>query len=62
MKELGLECLVQIKIYKSYKGIVGKIAANHLYRQLTADAPNQEWVRILRSLNYMARSSIYHLY
>jgi len=41
---MGLQCLVRMKKYKSYKGTVGKIAPNHLDRQFTAGAPNEKWV------------------
>ncbi len=44
MKKMGLQCLVRMKKYKSYKGTVGKIAPNHLDRQFTAGAPNEKWV------------------
>lgn len=44
MKELGLVCRVRIKKYRSYKGEVGKIAANLLNRNFTAERPNQKWV------------------
>lgn len=44
MKELGLQSLVRIKKYKSYKGKVGKIAENVLNREFKADKPNQKWV------------------
>jgi len=44
MKKLGLKCLVRMKKYKSYKGIVGKIAPNILNRNFMADAPNEKWV------------------
>lgn len=33
--------MVRIKKYKSYKGTVGKIAPDHLYRQFIADAQNR---------------------
>ncbi len=44
MKELGLQCQVRMKKYKSYKGKVGKAAPNHLNREFTAEAPNEKWV------------------
>ncbi len=44
MKELGLKCLVRMKIYRSYKGSVGKIAPNILDRNFQAEKPNEKWV------------------
>ena len=44
MKELGLQCRVRMKKYKSYKGRVGKVADNLLNREFQAEKPNQKWV------------------
>ena len=44
MKELGLQCFVRIKKYKSYKGEIGKICDNLLNRDFEAEKPNQKWV------------------
>ena len=44
MRELGLQCIVRMKKYKSYKGEVGKTAPNILNRQFKAEKPNQKWV------------------
>ena len=44
MKELGLECRVRMKKYRSYKGEVGKVADNELNREFRAEKPNQKWV------------------
>jgi len=44
MKELGLKCIVRMKKYKSYKGKVGKIAANILNLDFKAKVPNEKWV------------------
>ena len=44
MKEMGIQCRVRIKKYRSYKGEVGKIAPNHLRRNFYAEKPNQKWV------------------
>jgi putative transposase len=44
MKELGLQCIVRMKKYKSYKGEVGKAAPNILNRNFRAEKPNQKWV------------------
>ena len=44
MKKLGLVCRVRMKKYRSYKGVVGKIAPNLLNRDFHAEKPNQKWV------------------
>jgi putative transposase len=44
MRELGLQCIVRMKKYKSYKGEVGKAAPNILNRNFRAQKPNQKWV------------------
>lgn len=44
MKELNLICKVRMKKYKSYKGEVGKIAANIINRDFKAENPNEKWV------------------
>lgn len=44
MKQLGLQCFVRIKKYKSYKGETGKIFDNILNREFTANKPNEKWV------------------
>ncbi|WP_439850899.1 IS3 family transposase [Pseudomonas syringae] len=44
MAELGLRSVVRPKKYRSYKGLVGKIAPNLLERKFTAQRPNQKWV------------------
>ncbi len=44
MKEMGLQCLVRMKKYRSYRGKVGKIAPNILSRNFQAKKPNQKWV------------------
>lgn len=44
MKQLGIQCFVRIKKYKSYKGETGKICDNILNREFTADKPNEKWV------------------
>ncbi|HDR4766445.1 TPA: IS3 family transposase [Bacillus cereus] len=44
MKELGLKCLVRMKKYRSYKGILGKIAPNILNRNFQAEKTNEKWV------------------
>ena len=44
MGELGLKSMVRIKKYQSYKGAVGKVAANILNRDFNASEPNTKWV------------------
>ena len=44
MKQLGLQCFVRMKKYKSYKGDVGKVVSNILNREFIAEKPNQKWV------------------
>lgn len=44
MKELGLQCFVRAKKYRSYKGTIGKICKNLLNRDFKAENPNQKWV------------------
>lgn len=44
MRELGLQCIVRMKKYSSYKGEVGKAAPNILNRHFRAQKPNQKWV------------------
>ena len=51
MKELGLECRVRMKKYRSYKGEVGKIAPNLLNRDFRAEKPNQKWVTDVTELS-----------
>ena len=43
MKLLGLQCMVRIKKYKSYRGKIGKIAPNLLTRDFKATKPNKKW-------------------
>lgn len=44
MNSLGLKSVIRRKKYRSYRGEVGRTAANLLDRQFAADAPNQKWV------------------
>ena len=44
MRQIGLQCFVRIKKYKSYKGEVGKICDNLLNRNFKANKPNEKWV------------------
>lgn len=43
MEKLSLKSLVRPKKYKSFKGVVGRIAPNVLERNFTAKGPNQKW-------------------
>ena len=44
MRQIGLQCFVRVKKYKSYKGEVGKICDNLLNRNFKANKPNEKWV------------------
>ncbi|MCI0915522.1 IS3 family transposase, partial [Pseudomonas putida] len=44
MAEQGLKSVVRPKKYRSYRGAVGKVAANVLERNFVAQRPNQKWV------------------
>lgn len=44
MRELGIQSIVRMKKYKSYKGHFGKTASNILDRNFEAEKPNQKWV------------------
>ena len=44
MRELGLQCIIRVQKYKSYKGEVGKICDNLLNREFKAEKPNEKWV------------------
>jgi len=44
MQEMGISCMVRAKRYSSYKGSVGKVAANLLNREFEAACPNEKWV------------------
>lgn len=44
MKQLGIQCFVRMKKYKSYRGETGRICDNILNREFKADKPNQKWV------------------
>ena len=43
MKNLSLICKVRKKKYRSYKGVIGRIAPNILERDFEAVKPNQKW-------------------
>lgn len=44
MAGLGLKSIVRPKKYRSYRGMVGRIATNLLERNFVAQRPNQKWV------------------
>ena len=44
MKQCNIKCQVRIRKYRSYKGEVGKVAANVLQRNFKAYRPNEKWV------------------
>lgn len=44
MAAQGLQSVVRRKKYRSYRGLVGKIAKNLLERNFIAQRPNQKWV------------------
>src|SRR5690625_4446135 len=56
MRELGLQCLVRIKKYKSYKGAFGKAAPNILNRNFEAEKPNEKWVTDVTEFTLFGRS------
>lgn len=43
MNKLGLQCVVRVKKYKSYRSGLSEAAPNMLDRHFTADRPNQKW-------------------
>lgn len=51
MAQLQLKSLVRVKKYRSYKGVVGRIAPNILQRQFDAQRPNQKWVTDVTEFN-----------
>lgn len=44
MLQLGLKSLVRPKKYRSYRGMLGRVAPNLLNRQFAAQRPNEKWV------------------
>ncbi len=44
MRHLNLSARIRRQRYRSYKGVQGKIAKNHLKRQFNADKPNIRWL------------------
>jgi len=51
MTQLQLKSLVRLKKYRSYKGIVGRIAPNIVQRQFYAQGPHQKWVTDVTEFN-----------
>lgn len=51
MMQLQLKSLVRLKKYRSYKGLVGRIAPNILQRQFDAQRPHQKWVTDVTEFN-----------
>lgn len=51
MRQLGLKSTVRPKRYRSYKGAIGKAAANLLERNFSANKPNQKWVTDVTEFN-----------
>ena len=51
MKQLGIQCQVRMKKYRSYRGEIGKIAPNLLERDFYADKPNLKWVTDVTEFN-----------
>jgi len=43
MKQEGIQCLVRMKKYRSYRGEIGKNAPNILNRNFKARKPNEKW-------------------
>ncbi len=43
MGEMGLKSLVRPKKYRSYKGLIGRVAPDLIKRQFNADRMNQKW-------------------
>lgn len=44
MAKLGLKSTVRPKKYRSYKGLVGRIAPNIMNRNFTSTKPNEKWM------------------
>lgn len=51
MKVLGLQSIIRIKKYKSYRGQQGKTVPNILQRNFKADAPNKKWATDVTEFN-----------
>ncbi len=51
MLQLGLKSLVRPKKYRSYRGMLGRVAPNLLKRQFAAQRPNEKWVTDVTEFN-----------
>ena len=51
MRSLGLKSTVHVKKFRSYKGAVGRVAANHMNRDFIAEQPNKKWVTDITEFN-----------
>jgi putative transposase len=51
MVQLGLKSLVRPKKYRSWRGMLGRIAPNLLNRQFEAQRPNEKWVTDVTEFN-----------
>lgn len=51
MQLMGLKSCIRVVKYRSYKGQVGRVAANILQRQFSAEKPNQKWVTDVTEFN-----------
>jgi putative transposase len=55
MRLLQLKSYIRAKRYRSYKGDIGKVAANLLQREFAADTPNQKWVTDVTEFNVLGQ-------
>lgn len=51
MGEMGLKCKIRKIRYRSYKGVVGKIAPNIIDRDFVATEPNRKWATDVTQIN-----------
>ena len=51
MRELGLKARIRKIRYRSYKGSIGRIAANELDRNFTSNSPNEKWLTDVTQVN-----------
>lgn len=51
MGDMGLKSKIRRVRYRSYKGVVGKIAPNIIARDFTAEAPNRKWATDVTQIN-----------
>jgi len=55
MIQLGLKSLVRPKKYRSWRGMVGRVAPNLLNRHFKAERPNEKWVTDVTEFNVKGR-------